>query len=253
MVPELVSLICYGDGNGAAINLYSPCQATIKCVNGSSISLRQQTDYPASGKIVILVDPSEPGSFPLKLRIPLWCKAGKVSINGESSEMACTPGTFAVINRFWNAGDQVELSLPMDWRLVEGRLRQAGRAAIMRGPMVFCLDPGQSEILADKSATNLERIVIDKTLIEAAPVPSSAVRPDGIACRLKGETVPGALGNEGNVTLTLAEFPDPNGQCCYFKVPDLAAEAVPDELIGLWGTDQQNIVQGSLLKSQHGL
>ncbi len=234
MIPEVVSLICYRDGNGVAVNLYSPCQATIRRDDGSSISIEQQTDYPASGKVAIRVNPSTTARFPLKLRIPLWCKTAAVSINGEPLNVACTPGTFVVLDRTWKNGDQVELNLPMEWRLVEGRLRQAGRAAVMRGPAVFCLDPSQSKMLAGESASNLGRIVIDKTLINPGPAHSSAVRPDGIACNLKGETVVGALGDEGNIALSLTEFPDPNGRCCYFKVPDLAAEAVQDELVGWW-------------------
>jgi len=236
MVPELVSLICYRAGNGLAINLYSTCRAIITREDGSSISVQQQTDYPTSGKVVIRIDPSAPGSFPLKLRIPSWCKDASVSINGKPSETICTPGTFAVINRSWQAGDQVVLNMPMEWRLVQGRQRQAGRAAVMRGPMVFCLATSQNKLLAGESASNLGRIVIDLASIEPNPVPSVVVRPDGIACRLKAETVPGALGDEGNITLTLTEFPDPNGKACYFRVPDMS-EAVPDELTGRWETN----------------
>jgi DUF1680 family protein len=234
MVPELVSVVCYRDANGAAINLYSPCQVTVKRDDGSYILIQQRTDYPTSGNVVIRIDPSAPGSFPLRLRIPLWCKSATVSVNGEPSRTVCTQGTFAVIDRSWKPGDEVQLKLPMEWRLVKGRLRQAGRAAIMRGPMVFCLDPSQSKMLVGESAANLGRIVIDKHLIDPNPVSSSTVRPDGIGCRLKGGTVPGALGDGGNITLTLTEFPDPNGRCCYFKVPNLSAEALQDELVGLW-------------------
>lgn len=234
MIPELVSLICYRDGSGVAINLYSACQATIEREEGSSISIQQQTDYPTSGKVVIRVDPSAPGSFPLKLRIPSWCKNASISINGKPSETICPPGAFAVINRSWQAGDHVVLNMPMEWRLVQGRQRQAGRAAVMRGPIVFCLAPRQNKMLAGESAADLGRIVIDQGSIEPNSVPSGMVRPDGIACRVKAETVPGALGDGANITLSLTEFPDPNGRCCYFKVPDLASQAVPDELIGDW-------------------
>ena len=65
------------------------------------------------------------------------------------------------------------------------------------------------------------------------PVSSNAVRPDGIGCRLKAGTFPGALGNEGDVTLTLTEFADPLGRACYFRVPDLS-QTEADELTGLW-------------------
>jgi len=50
-------------------------------------------------------------------------------------------GTFFALDRQWKRGDEVTLELPMSWRLVKGRQRQAGRVAVMRGPQVFCLNP----------------------------------------------------------------------------------------------------------------
>ena len=37
-------------------------------------------------------------------------------------------------------------------------------------------------------------------------------------------------GQFGNVSLKLTEFPDPNGTCVYFRMPDLSV-AMPDELL----------------------
>ncbi len=44
------------------------------------VRLRQETDYPNSGKVVIKVDPSRPAEFPLNLRIPRWCESAAVSV-----------------------------------------------------------------------------------------------------------------------------------------------------------------------------
>jgi len=247
IISELPSMVYYRAGKGVAVNLYSPSKAHIVRDDGSSITVQQQTDYPNSGHVLIRLDPSEPASFPLKLRIPSWCKSAAVIVNGKPFEGTCTPGTFVVIERLWKAGDQVVLDMPMEWRLVQGRQRQAGRAAVMRGPLVFCLDPGQAKSLAQQDAADLGRMVIDLASIEPVPVPSNAVRPSGIACRLKAGTVPGAMGDEGDITLTLSEFADPNGKACYFRVPDLSKTSA-DELTGLWLTSQRHIT--SVLKPQ---
>lgn len=233
IIAELPTMVYYRAGKGVAINLYSAYNATLAMEGGLSIAVQQETDYPNSGHVLIRVDPSQPASFPLKLRIPSWSKRATISVNGKPSETACVAGTFAVIERRWNTGDQVVLDMPMEWRLVQGRQRQAGRAAVMRGPLVFCLDPGQDKSLAQKDAADLGRIMIDLASIEPNPVPSNAVRPDGIGCRLKAGTFPGAMGNEGDVRLTLTEFADPNGRACYFRVPDLS-KTEADELTGLW-------------------
>ena len=102
---------------------------------------------------------------------------------------------------------------------------------------MFCLDPGQTKSLAERDPGDLGRITIDLASIEPAPVPSNAVRPNGIGCRLKAATEYGALGNEGNITLTLTEFADPNCKACYFRVPDLS-KTTADELTGLWETEK---------------
>jgi uncharacterized protein len=230
IIAELPSMIYYRAEKGLMINLYTSSKINVSLEGGVSLSLRQETDYPNSGHILIHVDPSEPKSFPLQLRIPSWSKSVRVLINGIPLEEKIIPGTFAVIERLWKAGDKVTLDIPMEWRLVKGRQRQAGRAAIMRGPQLFCLNPEQNELLAEKDGADLGKIVIDLKSIEQMPVPENSVRPDGIGCRIKAGYSAFGMGNEGNLTLTLTEFADQKGRCIYFRVPDLS-EAENDEFL----------------------
>jgi DUF1680 family protein len=232
-ISELPLMIFYRTKDGIAVNLYSSSTADFEMDNGQIVKITQRTDYPNSGNVDISIETSGPSSFSLNLRIPLWCRNAVISVNGKASGVLCTPGTFAVIERTWKTGDQVSLEMPMQWRLILGRQRQSGRVALMRGPQIFSLDPGQDESLLKMEAADLGRIVINLASIEPEPVKDNSVRPDGIACRLKAGNVPMYLGNSGNLSLTFTEFADPESRCTYFKVPDLA-EAVPDELTGLW-------------------
>ncbi len=229
IISELPTMVYYRAENGVVVNLYSTSKTKVSMDDGSSISIQQETDYPTSGVVAIRVDPSQPVSFPLNLRIPLWCHTATVSVNGKHVETACVPGTFATVERRWQTGDQVILEMKMEWRLVRGRQRQAGRVAVMRGPLVFTLNPQQDTALAGKNADDLGRIVIDKSAIEQEPARSVDVRPDGIGCRLKVGTAVGALGDDRSMTLTLTEFADPDGKCIYFKIPDIS-QAGQDEL-----------------------
>lgn len=233
IVAELPVMIFYQTGNGLAINLYSQSKANIKLNSGLSVAISQETDYPNSGHVVIRVDPSKSASFPLKLRIPLWCKKASISVNGKPSGISCSPGTFANIEQVWKPGDQVILEMPMDWRLVKGRERQAGRVAVMRGPLVFCLNPEQEKSLDQKDAADIGRIVINLKSLETIPVSNNSVRPDGIGCRLKAGSDIWAMDNSRNISLIFSEFADPKGKSTYFRIPDLS-EAVDDELIGTW-------------------
>jgi hypothetical protein len=232
-ISELPGMVYYQTGEGIAVNLYTSSRADIPMEEGLSVSIRQETDYPSSGRIVINIDPTENASFPLRLRIPSWCSNARISVNGKLLDIACKPGSFGVIERNWQSGDQIVLDLPMEWRLVLGRERQSGRVAIMRGPLLFSLNPEQNESLSKMDAADLGRIVIDKASIESATVKSNIIRPEGIACRIKAGNLPFAIGNSGNLTLRLEEFADPKGKCTYFSIPDLS-EAVPDELMGIF-------------------
>ena len=233
IVSELPLFVYYRFGKGFAVNIYAESQAKIEQEEGLSIMVRQETDYPNSGNVVISVEPSKQAAFPVKLRIPSWCKEAKITINGQQMDRSVSAGTFAVIDREWKAGDKITLDMPMKWRLVEGRKRQAGRVAVMRGPQVFTLNPEKNKSLANKDGADLGRMVINLAGIESEPLSSDAVRPRGVACRLKAGSSGFGMDNPGNILLTLTEFPDPNGKCTYFRVPDMK-DAVPDELLGLW-------------------
>ena len=48
------------------------------------------------------------------------------------------------IERRWEEGDTITLDMPMPWRFVKGREMQEGRVALMRGPVVYCLNPDRN-------------------------------------------------------------------------------------------------------------
>ncbi len=78
------------------------------------------------------------------LRIPAWCEQGtKIEINGEPFDGAALPGSYAEIRRVWRRGDNVRLALPMPVRYEESHpyvAENAGRVALMRGPLLYCVD-----------------------------------------------------------------------------------------------------------------
>ena len=228
-ISELPAMIYYQSKTGLVVNLYTPSEATINLAGDVSLAVRQDTDYPSSGHVVLRLDPSRPVQFSLQLRIPRWSRNVAASVNGQPLRGSIVPGAFLTIQREWKAGDHVTLDMPMSWRLVLGRKRQSGRAAVMRGPLVFCLDPAQEESLRNRDGADLGYIVLDPTSLENSPG-GEVVRPGGTACRVKAGR--GGTGVEfcSGLTLRLTEFPDPQGKCVYFRLPDLSA-AVPDELL----------------------
>jgi hypothetical protein len=178
--------------------------------------------------VKLLVTLSKPSKFVLKLRIPGWAGDTKVAVNGQIVNQQIRTGEFLPIEREWKAGDVVTLDMPMPFRLIQGRQRQAGRAAIMRGPQVFCLDPSQNEKLKGLDGIDLSRIILDPSTMTL--VPDNSVRSNGTACKVKGWKASfGMSVPPHEFELIFKEFPDPNGQQTYFSLSDMKP-AVEDEL-----------------------
>lgn len=218
IVAELPEMIYYRRGAGVAVNLYTASEAALKLA-GTELKLRQETAYPRSGDVTIRVDPAAPILFPLALRIPAWAAGALVTVNGSPVKPA--PGTFLTVARTWKSGDTVQLRFPMAPRLVLGRQRQAGRAAVLRGPVVYALNPAQNPELARLDAADLGHYTLDAA--------SLATAPDGKSVIAKAWRPGYGTGAKPDLALTLTEFPDPDAAAVYFKLRDLR-RAVPDEL-----------------------
>lgn len=229
IISELPQFIYYNSSPGLTVNLYTSSTASFELDDGTSLTVRQETDYPYNGRVVIRLEPSQPASFPFRLRIPRWCNAPGVGVNGQAHDADIKPGAFLVLQRKWKAGDTVQLEFPMPWRLVQGRKCQAGRVAIMRGPLVFCLNRSRHASLAN---VDLRHLVIDPATLNA-PVPDSALHPGGLKCRLQAwqPDLWHSFSGPADMPIELTEFTDPGGEAIYFKTLNPAAKNfVEDEL-----------------------
>jgi DUF1680 family protein len=229
IVSELPAMVFYHSQAGVVVNLFAPSQAKLSVDKDVPLVLRQETDYPSSGRVRLQLDPARPVKFPLRLRIPSWAKEPQVSVNGQPVEGPVKPGAFLAVTREWQRGDEVVLELPMPWRLVKGQQRQTGRVAVMRGPQVFCLNPAQNAELAKLDGVDLGRLALDPKSL-GAPIRSEVVRPGGLACKVSMWKPGFGLSAKADYELTLTEFPDPDGKATYFRLRDYSV-AVEDDLL----------------------
>jgi len=134
----------YGVTPGAVwVVLYGGSTLRTVLPDGGLFALAQQTDYPWSGRVRIEVGEAPKGESSVMLRIPGWAESATVRVNGKPWSGAAGPGSFAQVRRAWSRGDVMELELPMPVRLVEGNPYSdflQGQAAVMRGPLVYCLE-----------------------------------------------------------------------------------------------------------------
>jgi DUF1680 family protein len=141
------------------VNLFAQSSSTIQLNKKDPVNISQETQYPWDGKIKISVSPEKASQFALCLRIPGWAEnqvipsdlysfvspepgTVSVTVNGEPVLYKSEKG-YAVIDREWKPGDVVNYNLPMSIRRVEANKNvkdDAGKVALERGPMVYCLE-----------------------------------------------------------------------------------------------------------------
>jgi hypothetical protein len=135
-----------GDPPALAINYYGDCSVRAQ-VGRQSVTVRQQTRYPADPVVDLEVNPAQAATFGLWLRIPEWSRVTDVEV-GEEKLPTPTPGTYLKINRRWAPGDRVRLIFDFTPRALHGRGSTEGRVAIFRGPVLLAVDKRFNPTLA---------------------------------------------------------------------------------------------------------
>ena len=111
---------------------------------GEPVRIVQETDYPHQGASRFTFRMARPVAFTLALRLPGWCEAPAIRLNGEELDLApLRRDGYAYLSRTWLPTDRLDCLLPMPPRRVWAHpsLRaDAGLVAIQRGPTVYCLE-----------------------------------------------------------------------------------------------------------------
>ena len=128
---------------GPVVNLYNAARAELSTPQGDSLSLRIETDFPLSDRVLVRVDPHAASLFTLSLRIPSWSERTVVKVNGKKVR-SVEPGAYLSLERIWKPGDRVELTFDMRCRLLDAP-RGSNRAgdsfqALVWGPIVLARD-----------------------------------------------------------------------------------------------------------------
>lgn len=129
--------------DGVDINLYIGSDVEIE-VEGETLRLQQSGGYPWQDTVKITLETAKPVKTTLALRLPDWCASPQLLVNGEPLELhGYVHRGYVRLTRYWQNGDVLQLTLPMPVMRVKGNplLRHlAGKVAIQRGPLVYCLE-----------------------------------------------------------------------------------------------------------------
>jgi len=143
------------------VHQYAQNEATVT-VDGQPVALRVLSDYPWDGRVKLTLTPQEAREFALRLRIPGWCEQWSLKVNGRPVEGAGAKKGYVTITRTWQPGDTVTLDLEMPVQPVYSNpnVRQLqGRVAIMRGPVVYCMEGvDNGNIMLDRLSLNPDAV-----------------------------------------------------------------------------------------------
>lgn len=131
------------DSSTTSVLLYGSNRLDTQVNGDSRLSLVQESDYPANGNVRITVEHVPSAQYTLRLRIPGWCPQATLRINGQDYSGKAASGTFVELTREWAAGDAIDLQLTMPTRLMTAHPlveECTGQVAVMRGPLVYCLE-----------------------------------------------------------------------------------------------------------------
>lgn len=134
------------DGGTVYAHLFIGSEATFE-LDGRLVTLRQRSELPSNGRVdfrVALPEGGDGAAFELALRVPNWFQSGRpeLRINGETLRYRVENG-YARIGRSWTDGDVLVWLLPLETKLIAAHPRiraDAGKAAIQRGPLVYCVE-----------------------------------------------------------------------------------------------------------------
>ncbi|MEO6850635.1 MAG: beta-L-arabinofuranosidase domain-containing protein, partial [Mucilaginibacter sp.] len=154
-LPSLPGYIFAQKSNNVYVNLFIAGAADLK-VNEKKIKITQVNNYPWNGNLMFKVDPESPSDFNLLIRIPGWSRSKaipsdlysfenmssskiEIKLNGQPLKYHIENG-YAVINRKWKKGDQVQMNLPMDVKKITANkalVDDRNKIALQRGPIIY--------------------------------------------------------------------------------------------------------------------
>ncbi|MEJ5226041.1 MAG: beta-L-arabinofuranosidase domain-containing protein, partial [Anaerolineales bacterium] len=150
------------DENNVWIHQYIGSAATLAAT--PTLSLTLESTLPFAGDVTLRLNPPATAQFSLHLRLPSWAEPHRedipIHLNGQPISPTCITlpprqleataqgydprlAGFATLDRIWQPGDVLTLTLPQPILLRRAHPKvkgHRGKATLTRGPLVYCLE-----------------------------------------------------------------------------------------------------------------
>jgi DUF1680 family protein len=168
LIARVPGLMYARTDRGIYCTLYGSNTATVPLAAGA-VKIEQTSDYPFSGTVHIVLKPEKTMRFAVHLRIPAWAgdreflpgglytytkstgETWRAEVNGAPWPCPVEKG-FAVIERQWQPGDSIMLTLPMQPRYVQAHPEvkaDSCRLAVVCGPLVYCAEEADNGLVQE--------------------------------------------------------------------------------------------------------
>jgi len=128
--------------DGIAIILYEESSLQTE-INQEDVTISLNKDSEDSDTISVNVSVDQPVDFAIYLRTPVWCD--KFTVQDGSEQYFSNAGEFMKIRRVWNNGDVLKIRIPSELRLIRGFGAQHNKVAVMKGPIVYGVNPDNNQ------------------------------------------------------------------------------------------------------------
>jgi DUF1680 family protein len=135
------SIYFHGKDGSLYVNLFIPSILNWK---ERGLSIKQESDVPASDLVTFTITTSKSQRFPIRIRRPHWAKDPVIKVNGRAMTPVIGTDGYLVVNGKWKNNDKIELTLP-SVLYTETMPDNADRRAVFYGPVLLSGQLGKIE------------------------------------------------------------------------------------------------------------
>lgn len=177
LLPQLAYLRGRAGGQDElVVNLCETSRATLN-LGGKKVTVEQTSAVPHAGGAALTLRLDRPATFGLRARVPPWAEGLTLSAGGQKATIA--DGWAILPARSWKDGDQATIAFTIAGRRVSGEHSNAGRAALVWGPLVLAEEESRNPGLPPAAALGLTDAQPPVTL--QPPVEQAGGNPPGTA------------------------------------------------------------------------
>ena len=93
------------------VNLFIPSEVNW---TAKGVRVRQETEFPERETTRLTVSAEKPVRFTMRVRVPYWAHRGVTAkLNGQTLAVDAKPASWLEVEREWQDGDRLEITLPM--------------------------------------------------------------------------------------------------------------------------------------------